>query len=298
MPKAKILHMFSPLDNVSPFDVNMAADAGYEIIVPYTGVDADAVGGLVQDAIFSRPPGRFNRTGAFIGGYDVDLAAEMLARARDAQVPPFEISLFADPNGAYTTSGAMVALAEKHLKTSTGAGFQGRKVAVLGCGPVGLCAAVLAEQLGGDVCLVHLTNSPRGAVVGKLRERYSVAIPKVDGQTDELKADVLGDMEVVLCAAKAGIQILSSELLREIPKLLVAADVNAVPPAGIEGIEPNHDGVALQTTGDRGALGVGALAIGRVKYDTQQGLFVRMLDTDQPLCLDFPDAYRLAAKLV
>ena len=34
--KKHILHFVTPLKNVSPFDVNMAADAGFDVIVPYT----------------------------------------------------------------------------------------------------------------------------------------------------------------------------------------------------------------------------------------------------------------------
>ena len=44
--------------------------------------------------------------------------------------------------------------------------------------------------------------------------------------------------------------------------LIVAADVNAVPPAGIEGLSVSDDGAGLPG----GALGIGALAIGGVKY--------------------------------
>ena len=31
----RILHFITPLKNVSPFDVNMAADAGFDVVVPY-----------------------------------------------------------------------------------------------------------------------------------------------------------------------------------------------------------------------------------------------------------------------
>ena len=113
MAKPKILHMFDPRANVSPFDVNMAVDAGYQVVVPYSGTGVDDVTGLVQDAIFSRPPGRYNETGVFIGGHDVNLAVDMLDRARGAMVGPFEVAVMADPNGAYTTSAALVALIEK-----------------------------------------------------------------------------------------------------------------------------------------------------------------------------------------
>ena len=32
MTKKNILHMISPQENVSPFDVNMACDAGYDLL--------------------------------------------------------------------------------------------------------------------------------------------------------------------------------------------------------------------------------------------------------------------------
>ena len=56
MADKNILHMVTPLKHMSPFDVNMALDAGYDAVVTYTGVTLDEVTGLVQDAIFSRPP--------------------------------------------------------------------------------------------------------------------------------------------------------------------------------------------------------------------------------------------------
>ena len=38
MTKKNILHMISPQGNVSPFDVNMAYDAGWDKCVPYTDI--------------------------------------------------------------------------------------------------------------------------------------------------------------------------------------------------------------------------------------------------------------------
>ena len=63
-----ILHLLSPLANVSPFDVNMAVDAGFDVVVPYTRVELKDVVPLIQDAIFSRGPKGVKATGAFIGG--------------------------------------------------------------------------------------------------------------------------------------------------------------------------------------------------------------------------------------
>ncbi|MGA3248893.1 MAG: methylene-tetrahydromethanopterin dehydrogenase N-terminal domain-containing protein, partial [Paraburkholderia sp.] len=115
-----ILHMFTATPQMSPFDVNMAADAGYQVIVPYCSVEAGMVATLTQDAIFSRGPKGVSRTGIFIGGRDVMLAADMLNTARKAMVPPFEVSVFADPSGSYTTAAALVALVERHLAKAYG----------------------------------------------------------------------------------------------------------------------------------------------------------------------------------
>ena len=82
MDNRHILHMLSPLGHVSPFDVNMAVDAGFEVVVPYTRVELKEVGGLIQDAIFSRGPKGAKATGAFIGGKNAELALDMLAVAK------------------------------------------------------------------------------------------------------------------------------------------------------------------------------------------------------------------------
>ena len=68
MGNPRILHMITPMKHMSPFDVNMALDAGFDAAIPYTNVTIEDVAGLVQDAIFSRGPEGVKRTGVFIGG--------------------------------------------------------------------------------------------------------------------------------------------------------------------------------------------------------------------------------------
>lgn len=312
MSKPRILHMFSPGTNVSPFDVNMAADAGYQVIVPYSDVQADQVGGLIQDAIFSRAPKMYNYTGAFFGGWDVNLAADMLARAAKAMVPPFEISVFADPNGAYTTAAALVALVGQHLRQhpshSAEHGYRGLNVAVFGGGPVGLCAAVLIARQGGLPTLVRLTppRDDKQNAIRRFCDRYDVKLAAADGETDAARTAALADAQVAITTAKAGVQVLSQQQLAQAPHLRVAADVNAVPPTGIEGLQPDHNGVPLNDKDSANdgehqhdvLLGVGALAVGGLKYKVQNGLLQQMLNADHALVLDFPDAYELASSLV
>ena len=109
MEKVSILHVITAAKNASPFDVNMAFDAGFDKIVPYTNVTLNEVAGLTQDAIFSRSPSGVKREGIFIGGRDIDLAMQMLNAAKSAMFTPFECSVFADPSGAFTTAAAMMA---------------------------------------------------------------------------------------------------------------------------------------------------------------------------------------------
>ena len=130
MSKPLIMHMITTAKNLSPFDVNMAYDAGWDKCVPYTSINTEEVEGIVQDAIFSRPPG-LNKTGIFVGGRDPHEAIEMLNICKKSQVPPFTISGFADPSGAFTTAAGMIAKVEESLKKHFDKNFQDLSVVVL-----------------------------------------------------------------------------------------------------------------------------------------------------------------------
>lgn len=296
MEKPNILHFITPAKNVSPFDVNMACDAGYNTIASYTNVQPNEVMGLVQDAIFSRGPRGVKRTGMLIGGRDIDQAMEMLDTAKKSMVPPFEISVFADPSGAFTTAAAMMAAVERQLKSRFGGDLSGRKVSIFGAtGPVGGCTAVIAAKFGATVELVaHRSLVDVQAKTDAYNKRYGTSISTVDGTSNELKKNILQSTDVALCAAAAGVRVITLAQMAGSPTLKVVADVNAVPPTGAEGVEVMADGIAIPGTG---AYGVGALAIGNIKYQTQHNLFKKMLETEKPVYLDFLAAFELARNL-
>ena len=52
-----------------------------------------------------------------------------------------------------------------------------------------------------------------------------------------------------------------------------------------------------QADTDQG-VGIGALAIGNVKYQVEAGLFRRMAEAEKPLYLDFGHAFQLAREIV
>lgn len=290
-----ILYMLSPQKFMSPFDCNMAVDSGYKIVLPYDNVTAGDVGALVQDAIFSRPPK--SATGVFIGGKDITLALDMMAAARAAMVPPFEVSVFADPGGSFTTAAAMVACVERVLQRTTSRGLKGRRVTVFGAtGVVGFASAVIAANEGADVRIVaHDSIEPLIASAEFAKTRFGASLTPVAGQTDALKVKLLASSEVAFTAGPAGVNILPRRLVGRAAGLLVVADVNAVAPYGVEGMDLFMNGVPLPGCS---TLGIGALAIGDVKYKTQAGLFRRMLTSATPLDLDFRDAFALARDLV
>jgi methylene-tetrahydromethanopterin dehydrogenase len=144
MEKRSILHMFDPMPHNSPFDINMALDADFDVMIPYNNVKLEDVHGLVQDAIFSRGPAGVKRTGIFIGGRNLGLAMDMMEAAKKAMVPPFEVSVFTDPSGAFTTAAALVACVEKQLQEKHGKALKDCHGVVFGgTGAVGIATGVI-----------------------------------------------------------------------------------------------------------------------------------------------------------
>lgn len=289
-----ILHMITPLRNTSPFDVNMAVDAGFETIATYTDVELKDVAGLTQDAMFSRSPDAAKRTVLFFGGKDASLALDMMKSAGDALFPPFEISLFADPSGAFTTAAAMISQVEKHLVGKRDKGIVGAKVQVYGAtGIIGGIAAVIAAQAGADVTIVsHLVIEDVEAKAVDFKKRFGVKLNCAVARNDDEKKALVADAEVILTCASAGIEVISTPVLEAAKNLLVAADINAVPPNGVAGVGSNDDGVALPH-----GVGVGALVIGQIKYQVQHRLFQRIRASDTALRIGFQEAYELARSL-
>ena len=296
METPRILHMMTPLKHMSPFDVNMALDAGFDTAIPYTSVTLDDVTGLVQDAIFSRGPEGVKRTGMFIGGKRAIEALDMMKRAKAAMVPPFEISVFTDPAGSFTTAAAMVACVKVALKERFSTEFNGKRIAIFGgTGVVGFASGVIAGIDGAQATLIGYDGPDR---VRKLAQeanaRFSVNIAHADGSTEEQKEELVRGADIIFAAGPAGKRLITLDQMKQAKHLRVVTDVNAVPPSGVEGVGVNDNATPIPGIS---AIGIGALAVGNIKYKTEAGLFKEMIETEKPLYLDFRDAYALAQKL-
>ena len=88
-------------------------------------------------------------------------------------VPPFEVSVFADPSGAFTTAAGMVALTEKYLKDGFDQGLDKSSVVILGgTGPVGVASAVICAKAGANVRLVGRSIEKAEKTAAICNDRY------------------------------------------------------------------------------------------------------------------------------
>ena len=256
----------------SSFDICMAYDAGFKAVVPYENVSAEDAKKIVQDAMFSRGPEGIKHTSFFIGGRDVEKAELVLETIKNTMFPPFETGVIVDPCGAYTTAAAAVAKVEDSIKSRELGSLADKTCAVLGTGPVGRIIAVLLSRLGCDVSIASLNpkRNDGAEYVDKLsnsiRERYGVNVEGVFAPSTEEKLKILHRADVIFCAGTEGVRVINKSLLEEMKLLKVIADINAVPPLGVEGINLNDDMREIVS----GIFGVGALTIGKLKYDLEK----------------------------
>jgi len=290
-----LLHMFNPTKNVSPFDVNMAYEADFDGVIPYSEVALEDIHHLTQDTIFSRGPTGVKRTGIFIGGREFALSLDMLEEARKAMVPPFEVSVFADPSGAITTATALLASVEHWVKKQGKASLEGLNVHIIGgTGPVGICAGVLASRAGANAYLVsHQGMGVALRIAEEYNRRFGSTLGGADCSTPDATREFMQQTDIVIGAAKAGVQVLSSEDLKTASRLIVAADVNAVPPLGIQGVGVQDMGKPIQGLEGQ-AVGIGALAIGDIKYKVHYRIFQMMIEARKPIYVDHNFAFDVA----
>jgi len=283
----------------SPFDVCMAYDAGYDAVIPYENVNSKDAKTIVEDAVFSRGPKGVRRTTFFIGGKDINKAEETAKVITAAMFPPFDAAVVVDPAGAYTTAAAAVAKVENAIATHNLGSLGDKTCAVFGTGSVGRIISVLLAKMGCDVTIASLNpNRENGdAYAAKLGEQisaqYRVQVNGVFAPNDERKYELFEKAEVIFCAGTRGVQILSKEMLRKTKMLKVIADINAIPPLGVEGIDPHDEMREIE----QGIYAIGALAIGRLKHETEIEMLkeVRRIGKGQ---YNYDFALELARKLL
>lgn len=273
----KILLQLDTDKHPSAFDRIVAHDAGADEVLSYGGVAPADVTPLLHGAIFTRGPAELRHTAAWIGGTDVTAGEALLEAAGKAFFGPFRVSLMMDSNGCNTTAAAAVA------RLGSVVALKGARAVILaGTGPVGLRAAVLLAREGAAVTLTSRSLDRAREAAERLQARFGVQITPAEVGDDAGVARVLDGASVCLTAGAAGTTLLRRGLWAVHPTLAALADVNAVPPPGIEGIEATDKGTVREGKKVFGALGVGSL-----KMKVHKACVARLFErNDEVLDLD------------
>ena len=261
----KILVCLDSDPQPSVFDGVVAIDAGVDQLFRHGGVTPAEVRDLVHGALFTRGGNALKHTALFIGGRDVLVGEKLMKAVQEAFVGPLQVSVMQDSNGSNTTAAAAVVLAGRHLP------FGPETIAtVLGTGPVGQRVARMLAQEGVEVRVASRRLSRAEAECHHIAQAIEGA-RLTPCSSEGGMARLLDGSQLVVAAGAAGIELVDAPTRAACRSLRVAIDLNAVPPAGLAGIEPPHKAAEQADQVCYGALGVGGFkmkihktAIGRL----------------------------------
>ena len=198
-----------------------------------------------------------------------------------------------DPNGANTTASAAVVAAARHLPLGDRpSAAECRAVVLGGTGPVGQRVARLLARKGVSVGVASRSLERATAVCALI----TAAVPETQVEPLEMPGAIrersaiggaVADADLIVAAGAAGRTLLDATGRPLAAKARVLIDLNAVPPAGIEGIiatdKARPDGTAVVY----GALGVGGLKM-KIHKAAIQKLFAApdaVLDAEELLAI-------------
>lgn len=239
----------------SVFDSVVAVDAGVDHLLRHGNVTPEQVRDLVHGAMFTRGGEALRHTAVFVGGSDVQAGEQVLAAVQQAFFGPVRVSVMLDSNGSNTTAAAAVVAARRHVPF----GPETTATILGGTGPVGQRVARMLAEEGVEVRLVSRRMAHAEAISHRVSKAVSDAriTPRAYGGPDD--ASLLDGAQMLISAGAAGVQLLYEATRQAAKSLQLAIDLNAVPPAGIGGIQPTDKAVERNRQICYGALGIGGL---------------------------------------
>lgn len=287
MSKPKILVQLDGDDHASVFDAVVAVDSEIDHLLQYRGVQPEQVQELVHGAMFTRGPEDLRYTAVFIGGSNVSHGDALLAAARQCFFGPLRVSLMLDANGANTTAAAAVLAAARHVDLR-----HSQALVLAATGPVGQRAVRLLAAAGASVRVASRSEQRAGHVCAQVTEVVPEAklSPVAAGNADQV-ATALQDVDVVIAAGAAGVELLPADARAASAALRVAVDLNAVPPLGITGIEVTDKAVERE-----GAVCYGAIGIGGTKMKIHKAAIRRMFEANDQV-LDAEEIFEIGRAL-
>src|SRR5690606_21459476 len=156
----------------------------------------------------------------------------VFARVKRVFFGPMRVSAMMDSNGSNTTAAAALVAARKHAL------LDGATAVVLAAtGPVGRRAAELLALEEASVRVGSRSiDRARDLAQRTAADTGKSVEPFGSGDETSLKKGCEGAV-VLIAAGAAGVQLLRQSLREGIESLKTAIDLNAVPPAGLEGID-------------------------------------------------------------
>jgi hypothetical protein len=283
----KLLIQLDTDKRASTFDQVVAYDAGADNLIIHSGITKEEVEDIIYGAIFTRSPKKMKNTAVFIGGSDVEKGEKIMEAVKDVFFANFRVSVMLDSNGSNTTAAASV------LKVKEEIDLAGCEVLILaGTGPVGVRAAALFAMEGASVTITSRSQEKADKKAEMIKEEYDLEkIKGVEAKTDADFIKAMKNKEVILSAGPPGINFISREMWKNEDSIKVMADINAVSPAGIEGIEPPADGDTIDGIKVFGALGIGSL-----KMKLHKKAVAELFKTND-LILNAVEVYKLNEKL-
>jgi hypothetical protein len=281
----KILVQLDSDQKASVFDQIVAYDAGVDHLISIAPVTPEEVRDLVYGAMFTRGGKDLKNTAVFIGGSSVEAGERLFDEVGKTFFGPVRVSVMLDSNGSNTTAAAAV------RKIAKATAVWGKRAFVLGgTGPVGLRAAALLVREGCQVGITSRSYARAEESCRKIKAGYGhgLNVQPYQVSNQEEMAAVLQEAEIVLSAGGAGVTLFPGKVWTELPKLQVMADVNAVPPLGIEGTEVADDGILRA-----GKLSFGAIAIGNLKMKVHREAIQRLFDQNDQI-LGIEEIYEIA----
>jgi ribulose 1,5-bisphosphate synthetase/thiazole synthase len=178
---------------------------------------------------------------------------QLLAIAQDSLFEPFKVSIMLDSNGSNTTAVAAVVKVEQTI----GDVREKRAVIIAGTGPVGQRAAGLLAKGGAKITITSRKPEQGEKARRSIGERFGVHVESTVVSDPTQAAQVCGGAEILINSGPAGVLMVPKAAWTNCPGLLVAVDLNAVPPLGIEGVEVTDEGVEREGVKVFGAFGIG-----------------------------------------
>ena len=283
--KKLLLHLDTDI-SPSTFDQVVAYDSNVDNIIAYGGITVDNVTSHVHGMIFTRSVDNLKNSAIFIGGSNVSASDLVGAAVKRAFFGPMTVSVMLDPNGSNTTAAAIV------RKVMTNYDVNDKKVVIIGSGPVGQRTALFFLKEGaGEVVITSRDITRSTATSLQMKSAYGVNVTAGEAANDESVNKLLNDAHVAIACGPPGVCVIPQSAWESNDTLEVVADVNAVPPQGIAGLDVMDNG-----TDKKGIRFYGALTIGNFKMKVHRAAIKSLYESNNQF-LNESTIYDIACKI-